>query len=195
MKYVSSLLNVVIAASIVAVGITSNSVAQGETAPPSEIQTKYTQQDFECMALNIYWEARNQSRMGMIAVGRVVLNRQNDSRFPNTVCGVVKQGPVKESWKTRGKDVPDAERKYVPVRHMCQFSWYCDGKKDDIPEADKLHTWVLANEIAYDLLFEGRYVGTTDGATHYHANYVSPSWRTTLHYVTRVDSHLFYRWD
>ena len=45
-----------------------------------------------CMALNIYHEARNESTMGQLAVGQVVMNRVYDDRFPDNVCDVVKQG-------------------------------------------------------------------------------------------------------
>ena len=44
-----------------------------------------------CMAVNIYHEAGNQSMLGQMAVGQVVMNRVADSRFPDTVCEVVKQ--------------------------------------------------------------------------------------------------------
>ena len=44
-----------------------------------------------CMALNIYHEARNQSIVGQVAVAEVVMNRVEDSRFPDTICEVVKQ--------------------------------------------------------------------------------------------------------
>ena len=48
-----------------------------------------------CMADNIYFEARNQGTAGWSAVASVTLNRVKDKRFPNTVCEVVKQGPLK----------------------------------------------------------------------------------------------------
>ena len=62
-----------------------------------------------CLAKNMYYEARNQGTAGKLAVSNVVLNRVKDTRFPNTVCEVVEQGPVRESW----------------------FSWFCDGKSDE----------------------------------------------------------------
>ena len=52
-----------------------------------------------CLALNMYWEAKNQSMIGQLAVGQVVMNRVEDSRFPNTVCEVVYQGQHRPSWK------------------------------------------------------------------------------------------------
>ena len=146
-----------------------------------------------CMALNIYHEAKNQSVTGQIAVGLVVINRVKDDRFPSTVCDVVMQGPVRESWKTReDKELDDSERKYYPIRHKCQFSWYCDGK-DDTPK--ERTAWELATHIAEKLLFSRSYAGMLDGATHYHADYVSPKWRLDMTRISTVDDHIFYRWD
>ncbi len=62
----------------------------------------------------MYYEARNQGTAGRLAVSNVVLNRMNDTRFPNTVCEVVEQGPVRESWKKDGT--------MYPIKHKCQFS-------------------------------------------------------------------------
>ena len=53
--------------------------------------------EVNCLALNIYHEARNQPFMGKLAVGYVTLNRVNSDEFPNTICGVVKQG-LKSKW-------------------------------------------------------------------------------------------------
>ena len=57
--------------------------------------------ELKCMAENIYFEGRAEPMVGKIAIGHVVMNRIEDERFPDTICGVVKQGPVRESWKTR----------------------------------------------------------------------------------------------
>ena len=77
---------------------------------------------FICLALNTYHEAKNQSMIGQIAVAEVVMNRVQDKRFPNSVCEVVKQGPTRPSWE-------DPKKEY-PIKHRCQFSWYCAGKSD-----------------------------------------------------------------
>ena len=67
----------------------------------------------ECLALNMYYEARSQGTAGFLAVSAVVLNRVNDSRFPNSVCEVIEQGPIRESWKTRQhKNLSASKRKY-----------------------------------------------------------------------------------
>ena len=93
-------------------------------------------EEARCLAENIYHEARGQGTAGWLAVAAVTLNRVTDERFPDTICGVVFQAETRESWKTKGKDVPDIERIYYPVRHRCQFSWYCDGMSDDINQID-----------------------------------------------------------
>ena len=83
--------------------------------PPS-VDLEYDRQEISCLADNMYWEARNQSTKGLIAVGYVTMNRVADHRYPYTVCEVVEQGPVRESWKTKGV--------YYPIKNRCQFSWY-----------------------------------------------------------------------
>ena len=135
---------------------------------------------FICLALNTYHEAKNQSLVGQVATAQVVMNRVADSRYPNTVCEVVKQGP-----KYKGSD--------VPVRHKCQFSWFCDGKSDE-PKRDSKE-WRMAQEYAR-IVLSGRIVlDVTEGATHYHATYVKPSWAKTKTRTTRIESHIFYRWE
>ena len=133
-----------------------------------------------CLALNTYHEAKNQSMIGQVATAQVVMNRVADSRYPNSVCEVVKQGP-----KYKGSD--------VPVRHKCQFSWFCDGKSDE-PRKDSKE-WRMAQEYAR-IVLSGRIVlDVTEGATHYHATYVKPSWARTKTRTTRIESHIFYRWE
>ncbi len=45
-----------------------------------------------CMALNVYFESRNQPLIGQIATADTVLNRVHSEDFPDTVCEVVMQG-------------------------------------------------------------------------------------------------------
>jgi|TARA_Y100000289_G_scaffold65291_1_gene78583 spore germination cell wall hydrolase CwlJ-like protein len=142
----------------------------------------------ECMAKNIYHEAKSQSLAGQMAVGLVVLNRVKSKNFPDDVCKVVYEGPIRESWKTR-KDpsLPKEKRKYYPIRHRCQFSWYCDGFRDDIKEPT-VYSKILT--VASKIM--GGIYDFTDGATHYHATYVSPEW-TNLEVVMTIDDHIFYK--
>ena len=131
-----------------------------------------------CLAQNIYYEARGSNRADRIAVADVVLNRVKDTRYPNTVCGVVRQG----------KQYADGRM----IRNQCQFSWYCDGKSDWPRDMD---AWVDAQQIAYNMLTWDAGRGLTEGATHYHADYVNPIWARTLQLTGRIGVHVFYRWE
>ena len=146
-----------------------------------------------CLAQNMYYEARNQGSAGILAVTAVVFNRVRDSRFPNTICEVIKQGPTRESWKTRKiKILPPEERKYYPVKNRCQFSWYCDGKSDK-PKAKKLYKKYLNISKAI-INSEVPFIDITDGATFYHADYVTPAWAKSKIKTVEIQDHIFYRW-
>ena len=77
-----------------------------------------TSADVKCMTKNVYFEANNQSELGKEAIVHVVLNRVEDTKFPNTPCEVIHQAK--------------RDRNGNPIRNKCQFSWYCDGKSDKI---------------------------------------------------------------
>jgi spore germination cell wall hydrolase CwlJ-like protein len=158
-----------------------------------ELYSEKDDPEVYCMAINIYHEARADNLAGQFAVADVVLNRVKDIRYPNTICEVVKQGAVKESWKTKQDSTlaPD-QRQYNPIRNKCQFSWWCDGKDDTTHD---IEAWRQSQDIAEKMVYIGMYRGITEGATHYHATYVSPRWAPTLDQVGRIGSHTFYRWQ
>jgi N-acetylmuramoyl-L-alanine amidase len=52
----------------------------------TEMERKIT-----CLAKNIYFEARGESKRGMLAVAHVTMNRKQSSRYPSTICAVVYQ--------------------------------------------------------------------------------------------------------
>lgn len=45
----------------------------------------------ECLMRAMYFESNRSSSDGMLAVGTVVMNRVQDTRYPKSVCGVVGQ--------------------------------------------------------------------------------------------------------
>jgi len=146
---------------------------------------EYLNQEAVCLTQNVYYEARNQPLAGQMAVMSVTLNRVKDSRYPDTICGVVKQGPSRPSWKGTGE--------MIPIRHKCQFSWFCDGKSDVPADKDTYNEIYLFTTG----LVSGRLtlLDITDGATHYHADYVSPSWAKTKTKTVEIEDHIFYRWE
>ena len=163
--------------------------AYADTKDDMALQKKL---DAQCLALNMYHEARNQGSAGLLAVSSVVLNRVKDKRFPNNICEVIEQGPTRESWKT--KQTPDpTDAVFYPIRNKCQFSWYCDGKSD-VPKQEKTYKRLLtiANSIVYNKF---DFVDITDGALFYHADYVTQSWAKTKIKTVEIQDHIFYRWE
>ena len=128
-----------------------------------------------CLASAIYFESRNQPVIGQIAVGLVAINRMMDSRFPNTVCEVVKQA--------------DRDDQGRIVRHQCQFSYYCDGLKETIREE---RAWITAKTIAAVVMTE-EHPDITGGALFYHSDQVEPYWSSVFEVTVQIGNHIFYR--
>ena len=146
---------------------------------PQQLKAFDENGDVVCMAKNIYFEAGNQPLAGKVAVAQVVLNRMEHSSYPSDVCGVVYQAKWRTNWK--GEE--------VPVRNMCQFSWFCDGKSDEPLDTD---TFYDSYKVAQDVMM-GMYPDITEGATHYHNLYVYPYWADTLNETVQITDHIFYR--
>ena len=63
----------------------------GISVSANSSSSKYNSNDRYLLAKVIYAEARGESYTGQVAIAAVVLNRVDDSRFPNTVAGVIYQ--------------------------------------------------------------------------------------------------------
>ena len=127
-----------------------------------QYKIKHTNKDIECLAKNIYFEARGESHKGKIAIGQVTLNRViHSSEFNKTICGVVYQ-----------KD---------------QFSWTND-RKNHIKDH---YQWEEAQHIAKGIL-QGKLFLENFEALYFHANYTKPTWRNTKQYITTIGKHIFY---
>jgi hypothetical protein len=124
----------------------------------------------DCLAKAIYFEACGESLAGQVAVAEVILNRVDSSSYPDTVCGVVRQGEER--------------------RTGCQFSFMCDGKPEVMRDGT---SQTRAHAIAH-LLMEGRPRVLTANATHFHTTWVSPSWARRLVRTARIGDHIFYRY-
>lgn len=123
----------------------------------------YNKDDLFCMAKNIYHEARGEPTLGKYAVAQVTMNRVRDSRFRDTVCGVVFQ-PYQFSW---------ANNKSV--------RW----TRPSGP------AWNESMEIAQEVLEEGATIKGMEDALYFHATYVRPGWRN-VRKVTKIGAHIFY---
>tara|TARA_R110000822_G_scaffold32951_9_gene94459 strand:- start:2607 stop:3071 length:465 start_codon:yes stop_codon:yes gene_type:complete len=138
--------------------------------------------EVECLAKNMYYEARSEGIAGMLAVTNVVINRVEDERFPGTICEVIEQGPTIEL----GTDVK------FPVKNRCQFSWYCDGKSD---EPIDLEMYAATRGLAHQVLRKAfPYLDLTGGALFYHAQYIKPKWSSKFQLTLILNKHMFYKW-
>lgn len=126
----------------------------------------------QCLAANMYFEARGEGTAGQLAVAQVTLNRVASERFPNSICAVVRDAKVRN-----GKI----------VKYGCQFTWYCDGLPEVIRDTD---TYDKIYDIATNLLLNDAIPDITDGALYFHSKDVSPGWRKKRTVI--IGHHIFY---
>ena len=157
-------------------------VAQFELEPDHDALEDSIFEKSHCMAEAIYFEAGNQPLIGKIAVAAVILNRVHSMDYPDSICEVVHEGPIRESWKKNGV--------YFPIKNKCQFSYYCDGRSD-IPKFGP--TWEDCLMIAEWALQDEWFIDQVEGATHYHASYVHPNWADYMQRVVQIQDHVFYK--
>jgi hypothetical protein len=124
----------------------------------------------DCLAQAVHYEAGSESEEGQRAVAQVVLNRVRHPSWPNSVCGVVYQGPMRAGGG-------------------CQFTFTCDGSLARRPAAE---AWARARRIASEAL-AGRVFAPVGLSTHYHAAYVLPAWAPRLAKTATIGLHHFYR--
>lgn len=125
--------------------------------------------EINCMALNIYHEARGESQAGQEAVAMVTMARRNHPSYPSSVCGVV--------WQPR------------------QFSWTHDRNTDSATDREAL---ARALEIARRVQQEG-IPPEYSNITAYHTTSCQSSGcnamrnNPRLTEAFRVGDHVFYR--
>ncbi|MFB4391866.1 MULTISPECIES: cell wall hydrolase [unclassified Pseudomonas] len=147
---------------------------KSETLTPSEVQAVDPKgqapmdDSITCLARTIYWEAKGTDAEDMSAVASVVLNRLGHDGFPDTICGVVKQGVESKS---------------------CQFSWWCDGRPDQVEEEGR---YGVAKEIARKALNQ-QLKDSTGGALYFHDRNVRPDWAKAYRRTAETRHFLFYR--
>ncbi|RVV99087.1 cell wall hydrolase [Mesobaculum littorinae] len=125
-------------------------------------------EDWQCLTEALYFEARGETVRGVAAVAEVILNRVESSRFPGSVCAVVRQGTGK--------------------KYQCQFSYTCDGHDEAVHERA---AWTRVGKIA-KLMLDGAPRDLTEGATYYHTAAVRPGWAGRFALTATIGAHLFY---
>jgi hypothetical protein len=126
-------------------------------------------EEWRCLSEALYFEARGEEVEGIFAVAEVILNRVDSPAYPDTVCDVVYQGTGRQ--------------------FECQFTYYCDGKRETI--SDK-QAYARVAKVAR-LMLDGAPRNLTEGATHYHTRSVHPRWSRVYPETVRIGYHVFYR--
>lgn len=103
--------------------------------------------EMNCLAGAIYFEARNETAEGQLAVGRVVVARSKSGRFPASYCGVVMQ--------------------------PSQFSFVRHHAIPSVEAGDP--AWQQAVAIA-QIAVAGSWQSPAEGALYFHARRVKPHW-------------------
>jgi hypothetical protein len=133
----------------------------------------------ECLAKNIYYEARGEDVTGQIAVARVVMNRVRHHAFGNTPCKVINQANVVTVTNK------DGEMHTVKV---CQFSWVCEPRAP-LNKNSPVYQNIL--KIAKDVLLYDAYADLLPKNTlHFHSVNVNPNWGYKK--VAVIGNHIFY---
>ena len=160
--------------------VAEKAVVEGTKTPPSETITKTEAQAVDprgkeplddaitCLARTIYLEARNAAVAVMEAVASVVMNRLGHEGFPDTVCGIVKQGQE---------------------QNACQFSWWC-SKRPDSAQDEK--SYAVAKEIARKAL-NRELRDPTGGALYFHDKRSNREWAKKFIRTATIEDMEFYK--
>ena len=133
----------------------------------------------QCLADNIYFEARGEPLEGQAAVARVVVNRVVHG-FASTPCQVVYQ-----SVHVQRVDEDTEESLWVK---MCQFSWVCEGKKNPNRTSKQYQNSL---QVAHDVLIYDKYKEVIPSTVlFFHNLTVTPKLKYT--YKKRIGNHIFY---
>lgn len=129
----------------------------------ASMSTAELDDQLECLAGAIYYEARGEPLVGQLAVAEVIVNRAASGRFPASYCGVVTQ--------------------------KSQFSFVKRGRIPAAPTSSSLYQRARAiAQIAHRDLWSS----DAKDAQFFHATHVSPGWGGKK-MAARIGNHVFYR--
>ena len=120
----------------------------------------------DCLAATIYFESRGEPALGQYLVAEVIMNRVASSKYPDSICEVIKQ--------------------------PAQFSWF----EDTIPNIPKSSPqWWKAKEVALKFLSKEPVstLNLSEGALFYHTIDIKPWWAKKKQKILRLSRHVFYK--
>jgi spore germination cell wall hydrolase CwlJ-like protein len=130
-----------------------------------EIQSlAISDKDIECLAKNMYYEARGEGILGITLVANVTINRAMSGVYPSSICGVVYQ--------------------------KSQFSWTLEKHKKMPYEQLKEYTRIAKGIVTG----KARIPPQFKEATHYYAISIdAPRWTKSMEYLGQSNNHKFYK--
>lgn len=149
-----------------------------DIVPASDVHVSHA---VDTLARTLWGEARGEGRLGMAAVAAVIMNR----------VAVARQHGNRFWW---GHDVTS----------VCRKPWQFSCWNEDDPNRAKLAT-VTADDSAFDTALQIARQAVTGmlrdltappdapGATHYHAQGITPGWAVGQRPIAAIGRHLFYR--
>ena len=125
----------------------------------------FVARELDCLARNIYFEARGESIQGQKAVANVTLNRVISKHYPSTVCGVVYQN--------------------------AQFSWTLENY--EYKRIKDAKSWEVAKRVAKAVYDSPASDDNTYGSTHYYAHDLisAPFWVDSGYDVVKLAAHTY----
>lgn len=175
-------------------------VAFSATAAPN--CEHHPDDDRIALACNIYFEARDESVEGMMAVVAVTLNRVDADKYPDTVREVVWQRK-QFSWTHDGKvDRPRNRPSWLQALAIAERFTVTKEKVEGMcPTATQINAASLGradpgcefyrNLVAIHV-FLAQQSDPTGGALFYHADYVQPYWVLESIQPVVIGRHIFY---
>lgn len=137
----------------------------------SPVTAEVRDKQLDCLAKNIYHEAKGEPFEGKVAVAQVTINRAASGQFPSDICKVVYQKNV------------------VYDKVLCQFSWYCE--QATVAKPKNTAAFKECQIVARQVLLEEFRLPSLNKALYFHATHINPGWKKEK--VATIGGHVFYK--
>jgi N-acetylmuramoyl-L-alanine amidase len=137
----------------------------------SPVTAEMRDKQLDCLAKNIYHEAKGEPFEGKVAVAQVTINRAASGQFPSDICKVVYQKNV------------------VYDKVLCQFSWYCEQATAAKPK--NTAAYKECQIVARQVLLEEFRLPSLKQALYFHGSHINPGWKREK--VATIGNHVFYK--
>lgn len=137
----------------------------------SPVTAEMRDKQLDCLAKNIYHEAKGEPFEGKVAVAQVTINRAASGQFPSDICKVVYQ------------------KNFVYDKVLCQFSWYCN--QATVAKPKNTAAYKESQIVARQVLLEEFRLPSLKNALYFHATHINPGWKREK--VATIGGHVFYK--